>query len=116
MHEGKNKDKWLWIFQQTKAEIPWAVRVHGMKRGRRRFYNAEIYAEWIPNAAQKLILRNSPFHVLRMKNDASGYTECVLTELPGIVSDVCELYGGEVGPEDRKFMRRSMQALYKGLK
>lgn len=117
MRTSANRDLYVWIYQRTQAKVPWAIRVHGYRRGRTIGYDAEIYAEWIPSKSQRATLRACNFHLFPLPRDADvPMRACVLTGLPGIVSDLCELYGGEYAYTDLAMIRQKMQRLYQKLK
>lgn len=117
MKRRSDRDLWIWVYQRSKCKCPWALRLHGMKRGSAYFFDSEIYAEFIPNRQNMLVARGCRFRILHVpRGDESGVTSCVVSELPGLLIDICHLYGGEVTEDDLKMIRTFVQNLYRKLK
>lgn len=112
----KSKDLFIWIHQPSPCKDPWAVRVHGMRRGSALSFDAEIYAEWAPGRNHRIDFHGGRWRVFPVPpEDDSGIGKCVLSDLPGALSDLAQLYGGEVSGEDLKAVRNRMQKLFKNL-
>lgn len=105
------KAREILLYQQSASDAPFAISVSATRKDNAVTFDAVLYADWVPNESNSIMIRDGTFCIVRPPNRPPIIT----CSLDWVVSRICQAYGYPFAPKDGIYITDEMACLYRDL-